>query len=61
MTKVEAVKVFRTLFSNLLATKGKNRDQPAIDQAWNDWTDSLCKDNSITAKQYESWTHPFNK
>lgn len=58
MTKIEAVNEFRTLFSNLLV-KGKNRDQYAIDQAWNDWTDSLCKEGNITAKQYDSWTHPF--
>jgi hypothetical protein len=61
MTKVEAVKEFRTLFSNLLAVKGKDREQVAIDQAWNDYTDSLCKNNNITAKQYENWVHPFNK
>lgn len=58
MTKVEAVREFRELFSSILIT-GKGRDQPMIDQAWNDWTDSLCKDGRITMKQYESWLSPF--
>lgn len=60
MTKREAVREFRELFSSLLI-QGKNRDQPAIDQAWNDWTDGLCKDKQITQKQYDTWEHPFNK
>lgn len=58
MTKQEAVREFRELFSALLVS-GKNRDQPAIDQAWNDWTDGLCKDKRITKKQYSTWVHPF--
>ena len=58
MTKREAIVEFRDIFGSLLI-KGRNRDQPAIDQAWNDWTDGLCKDKRITQKQYSTWTHPF--
>ena len=27
--------------------------------AWNDFTDSLCKDGMISNYQYDSWTNPF--
>lgn len=33
-------------------------DQPALDGAWNDYTDYLCKSGEITLGQYQSWTHP---
>ena len=55
MTKKEAVKEFRNLFAELFTKK----DRPAIDQAWNDWTDGLCKDKQITQKQYDTGVHPF--
>jgi hypothetical protein len=34
------------------------RDLPARQQAWNNFTDSLCKSGEITFIQYESWIHP---
>ena len=34
-------------------------DKPAKCEAWNDYTDALCKGGSITAKQYHNWTNPF--
>ena len=33
-------------------------DEPARSEAWNDWTDSLCKDGIISDWQYANWTHP---
>lgn len=27
--------------------------------AWNDYTDSLCKERRISQKQYDEWTNPF--
>ena len=33
-------------------------DYPARSQAWNDWTDSLCKDGLITGRQYNDWLAP---
>ena len=33
-------------------------DYPARCEAWNDWTDMLCKDSEISAWQYMNWTHP---
>ena len=33
-------------------------DPPARREAWNNWTDSLCKDGCITPRQYEEWDQP---
>jgi len=33
-------------------------DIPARSEAWNNWTDSLCKSNAISDWQYENWSHP---
>ena len=34
------------------------RDVIARCEAWNNFTDALCKDRQITLQQYETWTHP---
>ena len=33
-------------------------DLPARREAWNNWTDSLCKNGDISDWQYENWGHP---
>ena len=33
-------------------------DIPARSEAWNNWTDSLCKSGVISDWQYENWDHP---
>ena len=33
------------------------KDIPARSEAWNNWTDSLCKDEVISDWQYENWSH----
>jgi hypothetical protein len=33
-------------------------DSIARHEAWNNWTDALCKDGEISDWQYENWTHP---
>ena len=33
-------------------------DWPARREAWNNWTDSLCKDGQISTWQYMNWSHP---
>ncbi len=61
MTKREAVAQFRAELMPAIRmryeTDGRP-DYPARSEAWNDWTDALCKEGAITLKQYESWTHP---
>jgi len=31
-------------------------DWPARREAWNNWTDGLCKDGEISDWQYENWS-----
>ena len=65
MTKREALAEF-TQFNPVEKFKtadsqGRRRiDEPARDQAWNDFTDGLCKEGRITTKQYESWHSPWS-
>ena len=33
-------------------------DTIATSEAWNNWTDSLCKNRVISDWQYENWSHP---
>jgi len=33
-------------------------DWPARREAWNNWTDSLCKDYEISDWQYANWSQP---
>lgn len=33
-------------------------DWPARREAWNNWTDGLCKDGEISNWQYENWSQP---
>jgi hypothetical protein len=33
-------------------------DMPARREAWNNWTDSMCKDEQISDWQYMNWGHP---
>lgn len=61
MTKREAVAEYKREI--LPAVKAQYErdgriDGPARAEAWNNWTDALCKDGRITMRQYETWTHP---
>ena len=33
-------------------------DGPLRRESWNNWTDSLCKDEQISDWQYDNWSHP---
>ena len=61
MNKKEAEKEFKEnilpLVKNKFEQDGK-KDIPARAEAWNNWTDSLCKSGIITDWQYNNWTHP---
>lgn len=59
MTKKEAVEEFkRDILPHVIERYGKN-DKPACREAWNNYTDALCKSGLITQYQYNSWLHPF--
>lgn len=59
MTKQEALVQFRECYSKLLDVHDKHRDKLMFREAWNNFTDGLCKDGQITTKQYNTWTNPF--
>lgn len=59
MTKKEALAEFRTEIAPAVRKQYGPNDKPAICEAWNNYTDALCKEKRITLKQYETWTNPF--
>ena len=59
-TKKEVVAQFRELWAETVANEPSWRgDSIAKRTAFNDYTDSLCKDGIITTYQYENWSNPF--
>ena len=59
MTKLQATQLFKQEIVPLIIVKYGKDDKVAISEAWNIWTDYLCKDGEITSKQYDSWSSPF--
>lgn len=61
MTREEAIQLYR---ERVLPEVKKQYEQdgridkPARAEAWNNFTDALCKNGDITMKQYETWEHP---
>ena len=61
MTRDEAIEIFD---NHILPIVKQNMepdgqiDEPARSEAWNNWTDAMCKDSQISDWQYENWTHP---
>jgi hypothetical protein len=59
MTKKEAVKYFRQFILPEVIKQYGRDDKIAIREEWNNWTDALCKEGTITDHQYSTWVHPF--
>ena len=57
LTKREVVETLRELFRE--SPDQFSGDSTAKREAFNDYTDMLCKDGQISVKQYETWTNPF--
>ena len=61
MTHAQAVDYFN---AEILPTIKEHYEQdgvpdlPARREEWNNWTDSLCKDEQISDWQYDNWTQP---
>lgn len=54
MSNKEAINLFKQeVLPEVIKKYGKN-DRPAINQAFNDFTDNLCKDGLISSKQYNN-------
>ena len=59
MTKAEALEDFREYIRPMIVKKYGSNDKPAIREAWNNYTDFLCKNGLITEKQYNTWVVSF--
>ena len=62
MTKEEALQYFREYILPVIKETYEQNGKPDIvarREAWNNFTDALCKDGEITPRQYETWTGPF--
>lgn len=62
LTKRQALDMFRSeVLPSIRSEYEQDRrvDAVARREAWNNFTDMLCKDRQITLKQYESWDNPF--
>ena len=61
MTRDEAIEIFD---NHILPIVKQNMepdgqiDIPARSEAWNNWTDAMCKDGQISDWQYDNWSHP---
>ena len=60
MTKAQALADFKeNILPEIKKVERNGVDGPMRSQAWNDYTDSLCKSGQITSRQYSSWSNPF--
>ena len=55
LTKKQVLQMFREFWTGHPGswTESERRE------AWNDFTDDLCKTRQITLHQYETWDNPF--
>ncbi len=61
MTKKQAVAEYRETVLPAVRQQYERDgriDKPARAEAWNNFTDYLCKSGQITMRQYETWGHP---
>ncbi len=59
MTWEQACRMYRDIFLPVIREKYEQDglpDWPARREAWNNWTDSLCKNNRISDWQYNNWS-----
>lgn len=61
MTKAQVVAEFKEFVLpqvKVMYEQDGRMDRCARREAWNDYTDMLCKDRLITPHQYDTWVHP---
>ena len=61
MTKQEAKQEFIENVRRPILERWLQSDFPALCEAWNNFTDRLCKEGRITARQYDRWLNPFTR
>lgn len=61
VTKKEVEKLFKESIMPSIRRRFEKGDKPdyiARTEAWNEFTDLLCKEGQITLKQYNNWLCP---
>ena len=58
MNKLQAIECFKESHGSEFIRQCQKTDKPQLREAWNNFTDGLCKSGQITMRQYETWTHP---
>ena len=58
LNKREVTKMFKERVLPTLKSIDDTPDYPARREAWNDFTDQLCKGGMISYRKYETWGHP---
>ena len=60
MTKKRALEIFHEEIMPDLIEKYGGDDKIAFAEAWNNFTDTLCKEGEISQRQYDTWIGPYN-
>ena len=59
-TKAQVLDQFRYNWKvSTISNPALKTDTVAKREAWNDFTDMLCKEGDITMNQYNNWSNPF--
>jgi hypothetical protein len=61
MTKAETLEMWRSEYLPAVRARYETdgrADYPARSESWNELTDALCKEGSISLRQYETWRAP---
>ena len=61
MTFAQACEIFTNELLPMIQEHHEQDGEPDISarsEAWNNWTDGLCKDDQISDWQYTNWGHP---
>lgn len=59
MNKQLALKFFRDKIRPKVIEQYGKDDRMAIQLAWSEYTDHLCKNGLISQNQYDRWSNPF--
>lgn len=59
MTKQQVLREFKAYTRGQFNRPDGSVDKDARVEAWNNYTDALCKDGQITDRQYSTWVNPF--
>lgn len=64
MTKAQVTADFRKYYMPAIRAEYEQDGKPdyvARAEAWNNYTDMLCKEGRISTHQYNTWTCPFDR